>query len=90
MSVSRRKLLSFLGASGLYDVAEREGLVTIRFSSLDLEEALGGVTEIVITGRVRGDRVEMERVVVVRNGSLEEVSPEVLQGWLCYIERFEA
>ena len=90
MSVSRRKLLSFLSASGLYDVAESEGLVTIRFSSIDLEEALGGVTEIVITGRVRGERVEIERVVIVRNGLLEEVPSEVLSGWLSYIERYEA
>lgn len=90
MSVSRAKLLSFLTRCGLYEVSEKEGLVTIRYSSMDLEGAIGGVAEIVITGRVKGERVEVLKVVVARNGTLEEVPPEVLKGWLSYIERYEA
>ncbi|MEM0267404.1 MAG: hypothetical protein QXT33_03625 [Thermofilum sp.] len=89
MSVSRAKLYSFLRSVGLYEATEREGVVTIRFSSMDLEGAIGGVAEIVITGLVKGERVEVARVVIVKNGASEDVAPEVLGGWLNYIERYE-
>ncbi len=89
MLVSKEKLLSFTKHSGLYSVEESGDRVTIVFSSVVLEELLGENAEIVVSGRVVGENVDIDRVVIGRAGVREEVDPKVLEGWLKYIESTE-
>ncbi|PLJ78003.1 hypothetical protein [Infirmifilum sp. SLHALR2] len=89
MLVSLEKLLSFTRRSGLYSIEESGDRVTITFSSVVLEEVLGENAEIVVSGRVVGGNLDVDRVAVGRGGVREEVDPKVLEGWLKYIELTE-
>ncbi|QOJ79356.1 hypothetical protein IG193_02525 [Infirmifilum lucidum] len=89
MLINKEKLFSFTRHSGLYSVEESGDRVTITFSSVVLEELLGENTEIVVSGRVVGENVDIDRVFIGRAGVREEVDPKVLEGWLKYIESTE-
>ncbi|ABL78445.1 hypothetical protein [Thermofilum pendens] len=87
--VNLEKLRSFTSKTGLYSWEEREGRVTVTFSSVALEEVLGENAEIKISGFKEGEDLVVDRVVIVRGGQREEVDPKVLEGWLRYIEQSE-
>lgn len=89
MLVNKSKLLSFTNRSGLYVVKESGDRLTLTFSSVVLEEVLGEYSEITISGRVLGENVDIDKVVVRRAGTSEEVDPRVIEGWLRYIEQTE-
>ncbi|AKG38688.1 MAG: hypothetical protein ACP5II_02710 [Infirmifilum sp.] len=89
MIITKEKLLSFTSKSGLYSVEESGGRLTLKFSSVILEEVLGEYSEITISGRVLGEKIDIDKVVILRPGYREEVDPGVLEGWLRYIEQTE-
>lgn len=89
MIVSKEKLLSFTSRSGLYSVEESGGRLTITFSSPALEEVLGEHSEIIISGRDLGENVDIDKVIIGRAGSSEEIDPKVMEGWLRYIDQTE-